>query len=183
MNTNSQFDALLDELTDNPAEIKTELERLRAESALVEALMAHRRKAGLSQRELAKRSGLPPAKVCRMESGDDASLKIGDVKMYLNGLGYSMHVLLDNESLPAAAKIKHCVVSIGHELSKLTALADQDPNDKPLIDGITRFRGEVLFNFLLRYAGTQSPIAIGEEPPEISAPLPMAGVSQALQPV
>lgn len=172
MNTNSQIDAMLDELTDNPAEIKGELERLRAESALVEALMARRREAGLSQRQLAKRAGLAPAKVCRMESGDDASLKIGDVRQYLGGLGYSMHVLLDNESLPAAAKIKQCVVAIGVELRKLASLAEQDPDDKVLIDGINRFRAEVLLNFFIRYAGTQSPIAIGEDAPPVSAPLP-----------
>lgn len=182
MNTNSPIDAMLDELTDNPAEIKADLERLRAESALVEALMARRREAGLSQRELAKRSGLAPAKVCRMESGDDASLKIGDVKQYLGGINCSMHILLDDESLPAAAKIKQSVISIGRELAKLAALAEQDPTDKLMIDGINRFRGEVLFNFLVRYAGTQSPIAIGQEPPA-SVPSPTPEESPALLPV
>lgn len=40
----------------------------------------------MTQRALSAASGLSPAKICRMESGNDSTLRLGDVKAYCNGL-------------------------------------------------------------------------------------------------
>ena len=92
MNTRAKINAAIDELFDNPAEIKAELERLDGENRLVDSLLAARHAAGLSQRALAKASGMSPAKICRMESGNDANLRLGDVQTYLKGLGSSLRL-------------------------------------------------------------------------------------------
>ncbi len=171
MNTNKQIDSIIDEIADNPAEVKQALGCIRAESALVQSMIDARHDAGYSQRELARRSGLSAAKICRMESGDDSSLRMADIKAYLAGIGYTMNIMLDNESLDVALRIKQHVMSVGRELEKLSALAQQDPSDRMLVDGITKFRGEVLFNFMIRYAGTQPPIQIApKQEPKSTAP-------------
>ena len=90
--TRSQIDSIIDELCDNPEEIKTGLDRLEEESRLVNALLDARHAAGLTQRELAKASGMSAAKICRMESGDDKGLRFGDVQAYLKGLGTTLEV-------------------------------------------------------------------------------------------
>ncbi|MBQ9345423.1 MAG: transcriptional regulator [Kiritimatiellae bacterium] len=151
------------ELVGDPDGLRKEVARLDEGCALVSALERLRVERGLSQRELAARAGISPSTLNRMEAGTDDQLTIGAVRRYLGGLGLSMHIMLDDESLPAAAKIKQSVIAIGHDLARLADLARQDPGDKELVEGIGRFRGEVLFNFLLRYMDTQSKISIAPD--------------------
>lgn len=92
--TRQQVDALIDEIFDNPEEIKAGIDRLEKESRLVNALLDARHAAGLTQRELAKASGLSAAKICRMESDDDRALRVGDVQTYLKGLGATLEIRL-----------------------------------------------------------------------------------------
>jgi Trp operon repressor len=86
-NTRKQIDSIIDELCDNPAEMKAGIDHLEGESRIVNALLEARRTAGLTQRELAKACGMSAAKICRMESGNDAALRFGDVQAYLKGTG------------------------------------------------------------------------------------------------
>ena len=91
-NAREQVNALVDAIFDNPEEIKAGIDRIEEESRLVDSLLASRRAAGLSQRELAQASGMSPSKICRMESGTDANLRFGDIQKYLAGLGSSLRV-------------------------------------------------------------------------------------------
>lgn len=160
MNFEQQVDAMLEELADNPGEVKAALARARLSNAVVRALQRARLDAGYSQRELAKAAGFSPAKASRIESGQDDDLKLGAVRQYLAALGMSMHMTFEDESKPAAYRIKQKVIEIGFLLASLANLAEKDPEDRPLVDGINRFRGEVLFNFMLRYAETRPQITI-----------------------
>ncbi|MBQ7251345.1 MAG: helix-turn-helix domain-containing protein [Kiritimatiellae bacterium] len=90
MTIREQLDKAIDEIFDNPAEIKTELDRIGEERRIVDSLLAARHAAGLTQRELARASGMSAAKICRMESGTDAALRLGDVQAYLKGAGASL---------------------------------------------------------------------------------------------
>lgn len=92
MNTRAKINAAIDDIFDNPDEIKAELDHIDRENAIVDSLLAARHDAGFSQRDLAKASGLSAAKICRMESGNDSGLRIGDVQKYLAGLGASFAV-------------------------------------------------------------------------------------------
>ena len=92
MTIRGQLDKAIDEIFGNPAEIKTELDRIEEERRIVDSLLAARHAAGLTQRELAKASGMSAAKICRMESGNDAALRLGDVQAYLKGAGASLRL-------------------------------------------------------------------------------------------
>ena len=89
-NIRQQINAMIDDLADSPedaAAVKTELDRIESERQVADYLLDARLAAGMTQRALAAASGLSPAKICRMESGNDATLRLGDVKAYCNGLG------------------------------------------------------------------------------------------------
>ncbi len=89
-NIRKQINAMIDGLADSPedaAAVKTELDRLESERQVANYLFDSRLAAGMTQRALAAASGLSPAKICRMESGDDSTLRLGDVKAYCDGLG------------------------------------------------------------------------------------------------
>ena len=113
MKTNAriQVDALIDGLFDNAEEIKAGMDRLDEENRLVDTLLSYRHAAGFTQRDLAAASGLSPAKICRMESGNDASLRIGDVQAYLKGVGKTLRVFtLPRPSHPRTRR-KHTVLA------------------------------------------------------------------------
>jgi DNA-binding XRE family transcriptional regulator len=90
--TRAQIDKFIDEIADNPAEVKAALDRIEAERRVVDSLLGARISAGMSQRDLAAASGLSAAKICRMETGNDGDLNFGDVQAYLKGLGTTLRV-------------------------------------------------------------------------------------------
>ncbi len=54
---------------ENDAEFQAELAKLEPEIKIMELMVQARKKAGLSQRELAKRMGKPQSTIARIESG------------------------------------------------------------------------------------------------------------------
>lgn len=142
--------AAFGELYDDPKELERELERLDKESAMVTRLARRRVAAGLSQRELAKRAGLSPSTVSRMEAGTDAQLDLGNVKAYLAGLGIKMEIAFEDESAPVPLRIRNTVARLGKLLDELQKYATADKADGELLDGIRAFRSDVLLNFMLR---------------------------------
>ena len=100
--TRAQIDKVIEELCDNPDEIKAGLDRLERESRFVDSLVAARHAAGLSHVELAAASGLTPEKIGEMESGTDAQLSVADVQAYLKGIGKTLRV----SSLPRPSRAR-----------------------------------------------------------------------------
>ena len=132
------------------------------ETALVNALEDLRVRKGLRQKDIAERMGVSISTVSRIEDSRDADLSYGDLAGYVNALGMNMTLFLEEPSLPAAEQIKHCVFLISDLLKKLTSLAKECQNDPAIFDGIARFQGEVLYNFMLEHAKSaiDSPIRI-----------------------
>ena len=79
--------AAFGEFYDDPKDLENGIARLDKECAFTIRLVRLRVSLGLSQRELAKRAGLAPSTVSRMEAGTDAQLGEDEVKAYLRGLG------------------------------------------------------------------------------------------------
>ncbi len=154
-------------LTGNPEAAKR-VTAHQAETRFVRALIDMRVAKKLSQRELAKRMGVSPSKVCRLESSRDEALNLGDVFLYLKALGMTMSVMFDDPALPAADRIKHYVFAVHSQLEQLQKLACQIGGEDAISEKIKQFYGEVLFNFVLRLGDSYSklpgatPIRLGD---------------------
>ncbi len=136
------------------------------ETEITSALEDIRVRKGLRQKDIAEKMGVSVSTVSRIEDSRDADLNYGDLTRYVNALGMTMTLFLEDPSLPAAEQIKRCVFMISDLLKKLTALAENCQNDKAIFDGIVRFQGEVLFNFMRQYAEStlDAPIIIPTMP-------------------
>jgi hypothetical protein len=99
--------------------------------------------------------GCHPSKISRIESGNDSQLNWLDIVGYVKALQLKMSILFDDESLPAAARIKQCVFKIDDDLNKLVRLAQQCDGDDKIVEKINEFYKEVLFNFLKRFTDNQ----------------------------
>lgn len=119
-----------------------------AETHFVRTLIDMRVEKKLSQRDLAKKMGVGPSKVCRMEACNDKELNLGDVMLYSKALGVNMSVLFDDPALPAADLIKHHVFAVQDLLEQLMKLAHKVGGDDAICAKINQFYGEVLFNFM-----------------------------------
>jgi transcriptional regulator with XRE-family HTH domain len=128
--------------------VKSEITR----NALVSLLLETRVQKGVTQEKIAESMGCDASTVSRIESGNDRQLKWPDIIGYAGALGLQMSILFDDESLPAAARIKQCVFKIDDDLKKLATLAEQVDGDSEIVQGIARFYKEVLFNFLSRFS-------------------------------
>jgi transcriptional regulator with XRE-family HTH domain len=135
------------------AEAREDVELLIRESWMIRAMIVHRMRAGMTQREIARRMGCSPSRISKIESGTDHSLGWVEVYRYFGALGLNVSVMLDQPSVPLAAKIKHHVFAIDEQLKELTRLAGQTESDSTIREGIARFYKEVLFNFLARFKG------------------------------
>lgn len=162
-------------LADDPS-IEREVELHRQETRLVSMLVEQRIHRGLRQKDIAAKMGVSESTVSRLEDSRDGDLRLSDILAYASALGLDLSLFLENPRLPAAEQIKHCVFRISDLLEKLTALARECQDDPAIFDGIKRFQGEVLFNFLLGHAKN----SIGS-PVKINYPPEDAGHSKSMQ--
>ena len=144
---NTTTAALAASLTGDP-EAAARVAAHQAETRFVRTLIDMRVEKKLTQRDLAKKMGVGPSKVCRLEACSDRDLNLGDVMLYSKALGVNMSVLFDDPSLPAADRIKHHVFAVHDLLEQLMKLAHQVGGDDSICAKIKQFYGEVLFNFM-----------------------------------
>lgn len=147
MNTAS---LVMAELCGNDMLVK-EVEENISKTKLVSALEEIRVRKGMTQKDVATKMGISVSKVSRFEASEDADLRIGDVKAYMQAIGTEASVALFDKSMPTTNQIKHYVFEIERLLSQLTSIAKDCGDDPSIVDGISRFRGEVLYNFMLKY--------------------------------
>ena len=94
-------------------------------SQIVNNLLRHRLRKGISQKELSKSMGCDSSKISRMEAGNDLQLKVGDIMQYASALGIEMNVVFEEKTHPVAEQIKSHVFSIHEQLEQLVEIAKQ----------------------------------------------------------
>jgi len=144
-------------------QVKALVEQEIAGSQIVNSLIQQRMGKKVSQKELAQRMGCDPSKISRMEAGNDAQLKIGDVTHYLTAIGVQMSMIFEDAELPAAERIKRHVFAIHEQLERLVDIAKQVDGDDSIIKKIREFYGEVLLNFMLRFSDSHQKLSIVSE--------------------
>lgn len=152
------------DLLDDPT-VEKGIEEHLARRQMMNCLVAERAKANLTLTEVAKRMGVSVSKVSRLEGLEDNAISLGDLKAYSKAIHMKMSLLFANDKVPVADRIKHYVFRIEDMLNHLTALAQSCVDDRTIVDGITRFRAEVLYNFLVKFkeTGENLPVFSTEE--------------------
>jgi transcriptional regulator with XRE-family HTH domain len=129
-------------------QVEQEVLRTRVVTALVKLRITK----GLTQKQVAEVIGCDASKISKLEASYDASLKWGDLVSYLNCLGVNATLILEDDNLPASDRIKRAVFRIHELLQELAQLAKEVNDDSEITDKIHQFYGEVLFNFLMKFA-------------------------------
>ena len=141
----------------------------RQETQFICCLTQMRNSKEISQREMAKKMGVSPSKLCRMEASADADLNFGDIQAYVCALDMDMSVLFNSPSLPAATRIKQHVITIHALLQELCKISEQVGKSDDITHKIKTFYAEVLFNFLLGFEKSYSKLPF-DEPLRFPAP-------------
>ncbi|WP_417733991.1 helix-turn-helix domain-containing protein [Rosistilla oblonga] len=122
---------------------------------LVTSLIVLRHRAELTQAELAEKMGCTQSAISKLESSDDDSLRIGDLKSYLSAVDAQSHISLLPKSFKLADQVKyHCcrVNDLIHELATLT------DRDEKLGLGVSQFFGEAFCNMFRFFESAQARI-------------------------
>jgi len=114
-------------------------------TATISELVLNRVKQGLTQREVARRMGVSPSKVCRMEDSVDADLSYDDIQRYSDALGLRSTVVFEMKEAPR--DVASFVYSIGTQLEQLKELL---PASSEFSDQLTKVYGNVLFPLIVR---------------------------------
>lgn len=92
----SDFTRYLDEQIKNPA-FKAEWDALQPELAVIQAMIDARKKSGLTQKQLAEKTGIAQSDISKLETGTgNPSLKT--LQRLAAGMGMTLHI----EFLPAS---------------------------------------------------------------------------------
>lgn len=138
------------ELCDDDSIVR-DVETIRSQTRFVDMLIEARARRGMTQKDVATKIGTSVSKVSRFEASNDDDLRIGDAKGYLNALGLETSIAFFDKSMPTTNQIKHYIFEIEKLLTHLTSIAKACDDDRSIVDGISRFRGEVLYNFIIKY--------------------------------
>jgi transcriptional regulator with XRE-family HTH domain len=130
------------QVADDP-EFVQDFEDLLARRAIITDLMALRAAAGLSQQAIAVQLKCTQSRVSKLEAGNDAELRLGDLARYADALGYETRIVLFKKGKTPVDEVKYHAFSIKRLLEDLAALVGED---ETMAKGALGFFREAAFN-------------------------------------
>lgn len=134
-------------LADDP-EVEDLVKKEISSSSMVRFLTQCRIAKGLTQEQIAVEMSCNASKISRLESNTDENLKWSDITGYSGAMNMNLSVAFEEPNIPAAVRIKDCVLKIHQSLKDLTELAKQVGADDDIAQKINQFSGDVLIDFL-----------------------------------
>lgn len=119
-----------------------------ARSAIVSKLVAARVQKGYSIRALARKMGVSPAKLCRLEDKQDDELSIGDIRDYANAVSLDFTTIVEQRK-SSEAQMREDVSKVYALLENLSVYGERKWPEGGIRSKIKRFCGEVLMDFLV----------------------------------
>jgi transcriptional regulator with XRE-family HTH domain len=110
---------------------------------LIKVLTVLRARAGLSQQELAEKLACTQSKVSKLESSNDADVRLGDLVNYTGAVGYEMRVFFVPKGQKIVDEVKMHAFVIRRLLDRLVQLAGVNG---VITKAVARFLGEAAFN-------------------------------------
>lgn len=135
---------MVSETSEDPSFTALFEERLQGRR-IIKDLMVQRATQHLSQEDIAEKMGCTQSRISKLESTTDANLRLGDLARYADALGLRISIVLDSKESTPVNRIKNFAFQIKHELHKLANLA---ATDRAIAEGVSRFFGEAMFNFV-----------------------------------
>jgi transcriptional regulator with XRE-family HTH domain len=132
------------ETSDDPA-FKELFENTLRARRIVKDLTVQRAVHDLSQKDIAQKIGCTQSKISKLETTNDADLRLGDLARYADALGLRVNIVLEPKECTSVSRIKTLVFRIKHELDRMAKLA---ANDHMIAEGVSGFFGEAFFNLV-----------------------------------
>jgi transcriptional regulator with XRE-family HTH domain len=133
---------------------------------LIKALTVLRTRAGLSQQDLAEELECTQSKVSKLESSDDADIRLGDLLAYTGAVGCEMRIFLVPERQKIVDEVKMHTFVIKRLLDKMVRLAG---SEGAMTEAVAGFLEEAAFN--LTHLVRQAAAALPGLPDEPALPL------------
>ena len=110
---------------------------------LVKALAVLRAKEGITQADVAKSIHCTQAKVSKLESGEDAEARFGDLVAYTEAVGHEMRISLVPKGQTMVEQVKTHALIIDRLLQEMVRMAT---GDGTITVGVAKFFDEAAFN-------------------------------------
>lgn len=134
------------ETSDDPSFTELFEERLHARR-MIRDLTVQRAVHGLSQKDIAEKMGCTQSRISKLETTNDAELRIGDLAGYSDALGLRVRIVLESRNRNAVTRVKNHVFQIKHEMDQLAKLA---ADDHEIAKSVSGFLCEALFNIVTK---------------------------------
>jgi len=125
--------------------LAAELIKEHSATRIADYLNAERIRQGLSQRDIARRTGLSASKICRIEDSYDQDLNYADIAKYARALSVELKVVFEPSNADKKRRSEWLIYQIDALLNRLkSSVSDAEGLQK----AIDEFSGRTLFPIL-----------------------------------
>ena len=123
----------------------SELKKRISDRKIVKLLQAMRLRHDIQQSRIADELKCGQSRISKIESGDDASLSLGEVEAYAKVLNCEVEICFSKRGTTAVDRIKQHAFAIKREMDNLAECAR---SDESIAVGVAVFFGEAFFNLI-----------------------------------
>ena len=125
--------------------LASELKKRISERRIVKVLQAMRLAHDIQQSRIAEELKCGQSRISKIESGDDASLSLGEVEAYAKVLNCEVEIHFSKRGSTAVDRVKQHAFAIKREMDNLAECAR---SDESIAVGVAGFFGEAFFNLI-----------------------------------
>jgi transcriptional regulator with XRE-family HTH domain len=145
--TNSSITEMLEEIGVDTSFVESVSEAIAARE-LVDQMIILRHRAGLTQGQMAGMMGVSQSAVSKLERSPDSEITLDQIAEYLSATKHQMYVTILPEDENIVGEVKYFVHMIKERLDQLVEIANGEPHDTTISQGINNFWGELALNLM-----------------------------------
>lgn len=145
--TNSSIAEMLEDIGVDKAFVDSVNEAIAARE-LVDQMIILRHRAGLTQGQMAEMMGVSQSAISKLERSPDSEVTLDQIAKYLSATKQKMYVTILPEEENIVGEVKYFVHMIKERLDQLVEIANGQPHDTSISQGINNFWGELAINLM-----------------------------------